>query len=176
MKKLALFALVFAAAFAMPRAEAQFSLIPYLGYNLELEGFLVGVGSEFAAPFAAGSLDLAIRPSVEYHSLDGDGASYFQVNGDVLARFSGSPSVAPYAGVGLALAIISFETVDVNLDTFETEEGTETNTELGLNVLGGAEFPGLFDFGMPFAQARYSIVDPTDQLSILAGVKINLGE
>ena len=173
MKKLALFALVLTAAFSAPRAEAQFSLIPYVGYNLELEGLLVGIGSEFAAPFAAGNLDLAIRPSAEYHALDGDGISYFQVNGDILARFSGSESVAPYAGVGLALAIVSYDAVEVSGIPIRE---SSSDTEIGLNVFGGAEFPGLFDFGMPFAQARYSIVDPTDQLSVFGGVKINLGQ
>ena len=172
MKKLALFAFVLAAALSTPRAEAQFSLIPYLGYNTELEGILVGIGTEFAAPFAAGNLDLAIRPSAEYHSVDAEGLSYFQINGDVLARFAGSEAFAPYAGAGLAVAIVSQDDIEIGGFTIEGD----SNTEIGLNIFGGAEFPGLVDFGMPFAQIRYSIVDPTDQLSIFGGFKIVLGQ
>ena len=173
MKKLALFALVLTAALSAPRAEAQFSLIPYTGYNLE-DGFglLVGIGTEFAAPFAAGNLDLAIRPSAEYHFVDADGFNYFQVNGDVLARFSGSPSVAPYAGAGLAIAFLSTDDVEIFGQTIEGQ----SDTEIGLNIFGGAEFPGLLGFGTPFAQGRFTLVDPTDQISILAGVSIPLGQ
>jgi opacity protein-like surface antigen len=178
MKKLALFALAFVAALAAPRADAQFSLIPYAGYNLE-DGFglLVGIGTEFVAPFELSNLDLAIRPSAEYHFVDdsalaGFGSfSYFQINGDVLARFSGSPSVAPYAGAGLALGISSVEFDN----PFGGGSTSESNTEIGINIFGGAEFPGLLGFGTPFAQGRFTLVDPTDQISILAGVSIPLG-
>ena len=167
--KSTLLALTFcAAALVAPRAEAQFSLLPYIGYNTEdpTGGFLVGIGAEFAAPFSAGSLALAIRPSAEYVFTDAEGIDFFQINGDVIARFSGSPSFAPYAGAGLGVAVFSVDGAG--------DDGTET--ELGLNVLGGVEFPGTLGFGTPFVQLRYSIIDPYEAFSVLGGFSIPLGQ
>ena len=169
--KSTLLALTFcAAALLAPRAEAQFALLPYIGYNTEdpTGGFLVGIGAEFAAPFSAGSLALAIRPSAEYVFTDTEGIDFFQVNGDVIARFSGSPSLAPYAGAGLGVAIVSFDD--------DVDGGDDSNTELGLNLLGGVEFPGTLGFGTPFVQLRYSIIDPYEAFSVLGGFSIPLGQ
>ena len=189
MKKLALFALVFAAAFAAPRAEAQFSLIPYVGYNTEAGvdvsgtgigsttgGFLVGFGGEFAAPFSAGNLALAIRPSIEFvflpsEDIEGAGEfsqSHLQISGDVIAQFAPMSGFTPYAGAGL-----TYVTYSQDFPGAGAFGGFEYN-DIGLNLLGGAEF-GDLGFGAPFAQARYTLA-AFDAFSIMGGVKINLGQ
>ena len=171
MKKLALFALVLTAAFSAPRAEAQFSLMPYLGYNLDSEGGLVGIGAEFAAPFSAGNLELAIRPSVEYVFVEDIelfgteiNTTLLQINADVVTRFSATPSFQPYAGAGLGILYASVESGGQSV----------SDTELGINVLGGLEFPGVLGFGDPFVQGRLTIADGS-AIAILAGLSIPLG-
>ena len=166
--KTAFYALVLCtAALAAPRADAQFALLPYAGYNTENRtgGFLVGIGAEFAAPFSAGGLTLAIRPSAEYVLTDNETFDLLQINGEVVARFSGSPSLQPYAGAGLGVAVISRD---------DREDGD--STELGLNLIGGVAFPGALGFGAPFVQARYSMIDPVEAFSVLGGFIIPLGQ
>ena len=173
MKKLALFALALAATFAAPRAEAQFSLLPYIGYNTEDDtGFQVGIGTDFVAPFNIANLDLSIRPSVEYQFFDlPDGVDVdvtaLQFNGDVVARFAGSPTLQPYGGAGIALFYQSFDDGD----------DSDSDTELGFNLFGGAEFSmGQLN---PFAQARISFFDPEfgdyDPFAIQVGLRVSLG-
>lgn len=160
-------ALALLTALALPlttnRAEAQFSFMPYLGYNTEdFFGFLVGVGAEFDAPFALGNLALGIQPGVEYVFAEGD-ATVLQIDGNVVAKF-GAPgaSITPYAGAGLGIIFVS------------PDEG-DSNSELGLNLLGGAIFNGALAFGNPYIQARYSLIDPLEALSIMGGLRIPLG-
>lgn len=165
-----LFTLLILLALAVPftaqRAEAQFSLIPYLGYNTEDGlGPLIGIGAEFDAP-NLGGLTLSIQPGIEYVFTDGDGVDYLQLDGNVIARF-GAPgaSILPYAGAGLGVAFVSYDIGD----------DSETETELGLNLLGGIIFPGAFGFGNPYLQARYSLIDPFEAFSIMGGIRIPLG-
>ena len=179
MKKLALFALALVAALAAPRADAQFSLIPYAGYNLDAEGAVVGIGGEFAAPFSAGSLVLAIRPSVEYIFTEtienplGDDISStaLQINGDVITRFAASGSIQPYAGAGLAIYYFNQDEIDLGFGV--TTGGS--STDIGLNILGGVEFPGVVGFGDPFVQGRLTLADGS-AIAILAGLSIPLGQ
>lgn len=159
---------------AAPTAAAQgLSLIPYAGFNLESGyGPLVGIGAQFDAPFGAGGLVLAIQPGVEYVFMDSDFLNYLQLDGNVIAAF-GAPgaSIMPYAGAGIAIAFISTDDIDTG---FGTIDGA-SNTEIGLNVLGGVEFPGVLAFGDPFAQARLTLVDGGNLITIIGGFKIPLG-
>lgn len=152
-------------------AQGGLSLMPYLGYNLEDgAGLLVGVGAQFDAPFGAGGLVLSLQPGVEYHFLDdvpGVDVSYIQVDGNVIASFAApGASIAPYAGAGLAVGISSVDIEDV---------GSESETDFGLNVLGGLEFPGVLAFGDPFAQARLTLISDGNFFTIMGGLKIPLG-
>ncbi len=184
MRKAFALALLLAVAFPFTanRAQAQgFSLIPYLGYNLDAEAFLVGIGTEFEAPFSAGNLALAIRPSVEYLFTDevSDGLgndtslNLLQVNGDVIARLNAT-SLNPYIGAGLALVLQSADFDCNGNQTCETFEDAVSGTDIGLNLVGGLEFPGALGFGDPFVQARLTLADGT-AISILGGFSIPLG-
>ncbi len=157
------------------RAEAQFSLLPYIGYNIEDGfGFLVGIGAEFVAPFDINNLDLSIAPSVEYVSTDdfnGGGAtsnistSYIQINGDVIAKFAPNGSIAPFAGAGLAYGIYS-----ASSDGFDA-----SSSDLGLNLLGGVSFPGALGFAEPYVNGRLTLINGS-AISIIGGLRIPLGQ
>lgn len=151
--------------FTAQRAEAQFSFIPYLGYNLDAEKLLIGVGTEFDFPVAA-PVDLGIRPAVEYMFVDD--MTWLQINGDVIARFGSNPSLKPYAGAGLAILYTSFDCEGPSefCDMIDT-----SNTDVGLNLLGGAQFGT--GFAQPFVQGRFTMKDGS-AFSILGGVVLAL--
>lgn len=194
-------------AIALPltaqRAAAQFSLIPYLGYNLSagldpeaddiddrVGALLVGIGAEFDLPFQGG-IALKVRPSVETYFLPGEefeefgltvdvSQSRLQVNGDVIAEFSTAGTLAPYVGAGVAWSSYGFEVEGCFEDECETDDMSESG--IGLNLLGGARF-GSMGFGAPFIQARYTMlsIDFEDEdldlngLSVMGGLMIPLG-
>lgn len=176
MRKSLLIALLF--AFALPmtanRAEAQFTLIPYVGYNIEDGfGFLVGIGSEFVAPFEMNNLDLSIAPSIEYvftEDFSGGGivsdisTSYIQINGDVIAKFAPNGSIAPFAGAGLAYGIYSAES-----NGFDA-----SSSDIGVNLLGGVTFPGALAIGEPFVNGRLTLINGS-AISVIGGLRIPLG-
>lgn len=128
--------------------------MPYLGYNLETENVVLGVGYRFGVSLDV-PVTIAAQPGVEYQFTDADGVTLLQGDFNVVAEFSGSNAIAPYAGAGLGLLY-----VDSDL--------TDSDTELGLNVLGGVLF-NPSGFGQPFAQARYSTAG-LDALTIQGGV------
>lgn len=134
---LALALLGLTAAFAP--AQAQTGFMPYVGYNLEDEEFLVGVGARFGVNLALPVAVIA-QPAVEYEFVEG--GDLIQVDANAVAEFTGSRSFAPYAGAGLGITIANPEIGD-------------GSTELGLNVLGGLLFNPT-GFGQPFVQGRYA--------------------
>ena len=176
--KTTLLPLAFCAAALAAPADAQFAFVPYGGYNTEIGGFMVGAGFEYALPVGE-SLSLGVRPTAEFHAIDIDESlldnfDYYQLNADLVGRFTGSEAIAPYVGLGLALGLVSY-------DIGEDNSGdSDSSTEVGLNLLGGVEFPGVFSFGAPFAQARYTTVAPEagdlvtygSQLSVFGGFRI----
>lgn len=147
-------------AFAIaPTATAQTGFMPYVGYNLEDEDAVVGVGARFGLPLAV-PIALVAQPSAEYQ-FAGDGIDQFQIDANVIAEFTGSRALAPYAGVGVGF-------------TFVDTEFTETTTEIGLNALGGVVL-NPSGFGRPFVQARYSTRGEfQDALTIQGGVILGI--
>jgi hypothetical protein len=76
--------------------------------------------------------------------------------------------------VGAGLAIV---TTSVDFDDFDCDDipGADcSNTDIGLNILGGLEFPGALGFGDPFVQGRLTLADGS-AISILGGLSIPLG-
>lgn len=169
--------------FTAQRAEAQFAFIPYVGYNLDFEKLLVGVGTEFDLPIEA-PFGLSIRPAIEYVFTDSEkdtfggttisaSTTFLQINGDAIARFGTSPSLSPYAGAGLAILYSSYslDCSGSGCEFFPEESGSDTT--VGLNLLGGVEFTDALGFGSPFVQGRFTMKDGS-QFSILAGVALSL--
>ena len=139
----------FAALLFAPAAGAQTGFMPYVGYNLEYESVLVGVGARLGFSFPAAPVSVAFQPAVEVNL---DSGTYIQADANAVAELSAGGSIAPYAGLGLGVLI-------------PTEGGGDA--ELGLNVLGGVIF-NTVGFIRPFVQGRYSTAS-VDAFSIHAG-------
>lgn len=136
-------------------AGAQTGFMPYLGYNLEDEDFLIGVGARFGLPLEA-PVAIVAQPSVEYQ-FAGESVDIIQADANVIIEFTGSPSLAPYAGLGIGFTIFD-------------SEFTDSETEIGLNALGGVVFNPV-GFGRPFVQGRFSTRgEAPDAISIQGGV------
>jgi hypothetical protein len=169
MKKLLTLVAVLAVSIPLmaPRAEAQISFMPYLGYDLDAESLLIGVGAEFGF-LQLETLALNIRPSAEYFfigdsGIEGLSTTFMQFNGDVTAELPvGGPGLAVFAGAGLALRYASVEFMNQS----------ESDTSFGVNILGGVEFGG--GFVTPFAQGRLTLGDGSSAFAILGGVKLAL--
>lgn len=86
--------------------------------------------------------------SGDYFFVDCGGAdcSWIELNANATIPIEISPTLRPYVGGGLNVARFS-----VDLDEF----GSSSNTEFGLNVLGGLRFGGT-SF-IPFAEARLEL-------------------
>ncbi|MEM8601797.1 MAG: hypothetical protein AAGF99_17915, partial [Bacteroidota bacterium] len=151
-------------------------------------GFLVGIGGEFPLPFEA-PVVLVVRPSVEVVLLPGEEAgndefsqTYFQINGDVVAKFAQPSGITPFAGAGLAFGILS-TTTEISGTTND-----ESGSGIGFNVLGGIELGNVVTFGIPFVQVRYTFMEvefetggleinkESSGLAIVVGLGIPLGQ
>jgi opacity protein-like surface antigen len=154
---------------AVPAAHAQFAVLPYVGYDLDAETAVFGLGAEVALPLAT-PVGLSVRPSGEYlliRDIDIAGRTFQQIisqlNLDVIVRF-GTPGLQPFAGAGVSVRSIDLDTSD-NDDVEGDQDITETN--VGANLLGGAEFgAGAL---RPFLQGRLTLSDGS-VLSFLGGV------
>jgi opacity protein-like surface antigen len=135
------------------QAQAQVSLGVQGGYNLDAftdQGAEEGtyhLGAQVR--FGLAQTRLVLNPSVDYFFNHIEDANTFQVNGDVIAPLGINNTVfTPYVGLGLAVTRVSFNSdAPIVGDLLESDE-----TDLGLNVLGGATF-GTGPV-QPFAQAR----------------------
>lgn len=111
-------------------AQSQVSFAPLVGYDIDAEALTVGLAFELNTRLTSIPLQPAIRPSVEYVFIDGD-ATYVRADGDLIGRFEAGQSFLPYAKAGVTVEYIDF-------DSFGS------NTEVGVNIGGGAEFSRLF--------------------------------
>jgi hypothetical protein len=163
MKKLLTLFAVCAVALPMmaPRAEAQSAFMPYLGFDLDAQALFLGVGAEFGLPIAT-PIGLALRPSAEYlFSGEGSDVTRLQFNADVIGNLAGGgPGLGLFAGAGLGVRY------------FGGTDNVDSSTNLGLNVLAGAEFGA--GFLTPFAQGRVHIGDGGTALAVMGGVKLGL--
>ena len=115
-------------------ATAQVSFSPLVGYDIDAEGLTLGLAFELNTQLASIPLQPAIRPSIEYVFVDSDD-TYVRFDGDLIGRFDpGTLSFLPYAKAGVTVEYISID----------TGVGDASDTEVGLNLGGGAEFNRLF--------------------------------
>lgn len=164
-------------ALAVP-AAAQFSLMPYVGYNLSAGmsvdpededarrgAFLVGLGAGIGLPMT-GPVDISVRPSIEYLFLSGDtfseeglqfdvSQSRLNFNADVVAELSTPGAVTPFAGAGFAWT--SYRVSGEFCFMGECASFSDTETGIGFSILGGIEL-GTLGFASPYVQARYTIL------------------
>ena len=163
---------------------AQISVGGHGGYNLDAfsengpdEGaiFLGGQGR-----FHLSGMPVVLNPGFDYYLEGINDVAVFQFNGDVLFPFGVDNRVfTPYAGVGIAVTRVSFKPDEVILgNLLESEE-----TDVGLNVVGGAEFGS--GSARPFVQARITLGkhlafvnedgDSGPGYALLAGILFRIG-
>ncbi len=128
----------------------------------------LGIGARAAFSLPTKAAPLEIIATFDYFFPDdaaGLDVTYWELNGNVVYLFDvPAPKVTPYAGAGLNLAHGS---VDAG-----TPGTSVSDTELGLNFLGGARF----DLGSvtPFGELRVEL-DGGEQFLISAGVLFSVG-
>ena len=144
---------LFTLGFVAAPAQAQVAFGVHANYA---EDFDLGVGAR--AQSSLGNFMDADSPlaaltgvvSFDYYFPDCGGAdcSYLELNGNVQYPLDMGENFAPYVGGGLNVARMSF-------DFGEFAGGDSSNTEIGLNALGGASFDlGGFDV---FAEAKIEL-------------------
>ncbi|MGB3543590.1 hypothetical protein [Rubrivirga sp.] len=152
-------------------ASAQFAILPYGGYDLEVESPLVGVALEVGVPIPL-PVDIAIRPSAEFvvpkEFVMRDrifNEEVLQANLDVVASF-GVTALRPYIGAGLSYTATELDTADD--DAVEGDQDS-ASSGIGANVLAGVTYgTGLI---APFAQVRASAGDRT-AVAVMGGLRI----
>lgn len=158
----------------LPTAHAQVRVLGYAGYDTDAEGAILGAGVEIGLPVSA-PVALALRPSGEY-LLATDitvGNRVFtrtigQINLDVIARL-GTPGFQPYAGAGLSVRLISFDTSDD--DAVEGDLDSAENN-VGANLIGGVEFGGFGPVSL-FVQGRATLASESTA-TFMGGLRLGL--
>lgn len=123
----------------------------------------------FGADARYHSEDLPVVPnaSFDYYLTDVEGTSYFAVDLNALYEFGvDNQQFTPYAGGGIGITRSSFE--------FQSEfvSGSGSDTEIGLNLVGGARFPmGSVE---PFAQLNATLGGNATRLGIAGGLLFSL--
>jgi opacity protein-like surface antigen len=142
-------------------ACAQFQLGVRGGYDLETEDPVLGVEARFGLNNP--SLPLIIAPAFDYYFIDADNVNFYELDVNVLYPFGiNNQAFTPYAGAGLG---VGFSTVEIG-------DETESETDLGVNLVGGA----VFGFGgiRPFVQARLKLGGDADLATLHGGVLFTL--
>lgn len=121
------------------------------GFSSDPDQFLFGLQIE-PDPIAD---NVHIVPSVEAGF--GDDIFSLSFNGDFQYRFDTSGGVRPYAGMGVALW------------WFDSDRSDDSDTEFGVNALGGMFFGGRSDPPM-FIELKLGLVEDIPDLKFVFGV------
>lgn len=159
---IALFALFVLAAAPQAKAQAQIELGPRVGYDIDqLEELSLGADlriSSFALP-------VQINGTFDYYLLGDEygGLDVFRFTANGLYQFGiDNQYFTPYAGPGLSLTRLSIDD-DGSFGNINTSE-----TELGLNLVGGAQFS--IGTLKPFAQAEFVVGGDYEPVQITGGL------
>ncbi|NBC87431.1 MAG: outer membrane beta-barrel protein [Bacteroidetes bacterium] len=119
-----------------------------------------GIGADVR--FLAGDLPVTFNGAFDYYFVDNelnDDLSIFTIDFNALYMFGvDNQAFTPYAGGGLGVTRASANDV--------------SNSEVNLNIIGGAEFP-LEQF-TPFVQAQFGVGGDVDRFNIAGGLLFNL--
>jgi hypothetical protein len=137
-------------------AEAQAGPLqfgPRVGYNFDLEEF--SIGAHFIKPLTSA---IAFYPSFDYYMVDA--GTLFGINADLRYQMPAANLQWLYLGAGLGI-------------TRSSGEGIPSNTNTGLNLIGGFQPTGSSRI-KPFAEARLKIGDGST-FGVFGGISIPLG-
>lgn len=161
--------LLFLAMSAAPnaaQAQAQIEIGPRVGYEVdELEA--LSIGGDIRASTVA--LPFQINGTFDYYFLDEDDfggvdVNMFQLTLNGLFELGINNQVfTPYFGPGISLTRVS-----ADAGPFE-----DSDSELGLNLVGGAEF-GLGNL-RPFVQAQFTVGGDIEPVSVVGGLLFSIG-
>lgn len=131
-----------------------------LGYGSEIKSVAIG------AKFNYGITDqIRVSPSFNYF-LEKDGLSAWEVNADVHYLFNVAPKVSVYPLAGLTFTGWTFDWGGMfeDLEGFEIEEESTSNTEtkLGVNLGGGIGYRVTNNIGIGL-ELKYSVISDFDQ-------------
>ncbi len=154
-------------------AQAQVKLGPRLALSV---GDISDAGGDFGigadVRFLAGDLPVTFNGAFDFYFAD-DPFTIFTIDANALYMFGvENQAFTPYAGGGLGITRVSVDDIEVNTGFgTETLEG-DSNTEVNLNIIGGAEFP--LESFTPFVQAQFGVGGDVDRFNIAGGVLFNL--
>lgn len=124
-----------------------------------------GVGGRLVVglPISPG---LELTGAFDYFFPEEEGVDYWELNANLAYKIPNPSPLSPYLGVGVNVAHLAVER------TLGNEVFDESDSEVGLNVLGGARL----NIGsiMPFAEARYEL-GGGEQFVASVGLLFNVG-
>ena len=138
-------------------AQARLEIGPRLGFDIagDVEEFFLGVDAR--ADVAA--LPIQLNGTFDYYFTEGN-VNFFQVGVNALYTFGvDNQTFTPYSGLGVGISIVDIENFD-------------SDTDVGLNLIGGARFG--FGALRPFAQAQITFGD-LDLVTLAGGILFRLG-
>lgn len=174
MKKLTILSLIAAFAFLLAPQQATAQTEIEVGPRIGID---VGDASDIGGDFFIGAegritpenFPVAINPSLDYYFVDVDGYSLFAFDINALYEFGiDNEAFTPYAGGGLGFIRSSYET-DLG---FGAGTVSGSNTEIGLNLIGGAEFE--MEGFKPFVQAKINVGGDFTLFNLMGGVLFSL--
>lgn len=111
-------------------------------------------------------LPVVANGSFDYYLTDSDNVSYVAVDLNALYEFGvDNQSFTPYAGGGLAITRVSF-------DSDNQFVGSASDTEIGLNLAGGLRF--MLNSVQPFAQLNATLGGNAQRLGLTGGILFTL--
>lgn len=157
---LALLGLLTLALVSDARAQTSIQIGPRVGYELDtVEELFIGADARL------GFVALPVQANGAFDYFFVDGGSYWQIDANALYPFIMDNAVfTPYVGAGLALTHLSVDNSDFS------------ETEAGLNIVGGATFGAPAFPARPFIHARVTFAggDFDDTASLAAGLLFDL--
>lgn len=132
-------------------AQTEVALGPRVGIDVgDVEEVFIGADARISSP----SLPVVVNPTFDYYFTSGD-LTFWGLSGNALYQFGvDNQEFTPYAGGGLGIYRRSFD----------TQFGSASSTDLGLNLLFGIQFP--LESVRPFAEAQFTPVFADDSFNL----------
>ena len=118
-------------------ANAQTKVGAHVGFDTDDSNLMLGVNAVFTGSVKLGESAIRYNPEASYFLIDN--ATFFVFSLNFLYPFA-IEALDVYAGAGILLSFFSYDVPDFGSLSKTTAVQNETDTTLGLNVKGGAEF------------------------------------
>ncbi|ACY49567.1 outer membrane protein [Rhodothermus marinus] len=164
-------ALLLTALFFVTVAKAQvpspvtFELGPRVGYDIggDVEEAFVGVDARLGVM----ALPIDFQATFDYYFME-ENVTFWQLGLNALLGFGPGIVFTPYVGAGLGIARTS-----VSADLGDFGEFSASDTDTGINLIGGARF-GVGPI-RPFVQAQVTVLGDVDLVTIAGGLLFKFG-